>query len=91
MVIPLPPPDTPRDIPAALLDVLKDPSTSEWLREAVIHNALRDPVDARRDAERLLRVVDAWLDWCIDEVISDANHAELELIEQEEWYAPVSR
>ena len=39
-------------------DLLKDPSTSFWLRNALIAALSRDPVDAANDAEVLARVLD---------------------------------
>jgi hypothetical protein len=39
-------------------DLLKDPSTSFWLRNALTSALLRDPVDAANDAEILARVLD---------------------------------
>lgn len=39
-------------------DLLKDPSTSFWLRNALIAALSRDPVDAANDAEILARVFD---------------------------------
>ena len=39
-------------------DLLKDPSTSFWLRNALTSSLLRDPVDAANDAEVLARVLD---------------------------------
>ena len=39
-------------------DLLKDPSTSFWLRNALIAALSRDAVDAANDAEILARVLD---------------------------------
>jgi hypothetical protein len=39
-------------------DLLKDPSTSFWLRSALVAALSRDPVDAANDAEILARVLD---------------------------------
>jgi hypothetical protein len=39
-------------------DLLRDPSTSFWLRNALTSALLRDPVDAANDAEILARVLD---------------------------------
>ena len=39
-------------------ELLKDPSTSFWLRNALTSALLRDPVDAANDAEILARVLD---------------------------------
>jgi hypothetical protein len=39
-------------------DLLNDPSTSFWLRNALTSALLRDPVDAANDAEILARVLD---------------------------------
>jgi hypothetical protein len=36
---------------------LTDPSTSYWLRAQIVATAQRDPVDALRDAERLVEVL----------------------------------
>lgn len=73
-------PPLPRDIPAVLIQALVDPCTSTWLREAIISNALRDPVDARRDVAKLLEVMEAWLDVEIDLQVSDANRREYDLL-----------
>ncbi len=37
-----------------ILDVLADPSTTYWLRDALKSSLTRDPVDALRDAEALV-------------------------------------
>ncbi len=73
-------PPLPRDIPTILVQVLADPGTSTWLREAIISNALRDPVDARRDVAKLLEVMEAWLDVEIELQVSDANRREYDLL-----------
>jgi hypothetical protein len=39
-------------------ELLKDPSSSFWLRNALTSALLRDPVDAANDAEILARVLD---------------------------------
>ena len=39
-------------------ELLKDPATSFWLRNALIAALSRDPVDAANDAEILARVLD---------------------------------
>jgi hypothetical protein len=39
-------------------ELLRDPSTSFWLRNALTSALLRDPVDAANDAEILARVLD---------------------------------
>jgi hypothetical protein len=38
--------------------LLRDPSTSNWLRNALTSALLRDPVDAANDADILARVLD---------------------------------
>jgi hypothetical protein len=40
-------------------ELLRDPSTSFWLRNALTSALLRDPVDAANDAEILARVLDS--------------------------------
>ncbi len=45
------------DVPT-VEDLLKDPSTSFWLRNALTSALSRDPVDAANDAEVLARVLD---------------------------------
>lgn len=40
-------------------ELLKDPSTSIWLRNALASALLRDPVDAANDSEVLARVLDS--------------------------------
>lgn len=39
-------------------ELLNDPSTSLWFRDALIAALLRDPIDAANDAEILARVLD---------------------------------
>jgi hypothetical protein len=39
-------------------ELLSDPSTSFWLRNALTSALLRDPVDAANDAEILARLLD---------------------------------
>jgi hypothetical protein len=45
------------DLPS-VEDLLGDPSTSLWMRNALITAISRDPVDAANDAELLARVLD---------------------------------
>lgn len=70
-----------RELPEEMLAIFRDRNVSPWLRDAVIHNACRDPVDARRDVFRLLRALDAWLDLSIDRAITDDNAIELTILE----------
>ena len=42
--------------------VLRDPATSYWLREAVQAANRRDPLDALRDAEMLVEMLQARFD-----------------------------
>jgi hypothetical protein len=44
--------------PPTVEDLLKDPSTSSWMRNALITAIGRDPVDAANDAELLAQVLD---------------------------------
>jgi len=39
-------------------EVLRDPTTSFWLKEALCSALVRDPVDAANDAEVLARLLD---------------------------------
>ncbi len=39
-------------------EVLRDPSASRWLKDALRSALLRDPVDAANDAEMLARLLD---------------------------------
>lgn len=49
--------------------LLADPSTSHWLRDALTSALLRDPADAALDASILHRVLAARL----DQILSDAK------------------
>ena len=42
--------------------ILKDPSTSYWLKHAIKSALKRDPVDALRDAETLVELLKAKLE-----------------------------
>lgn len=64
----------PADLPPELLEVLTDPATSHWLREAIIVNAVRDPVDARHDIHRLMHAMEAWLDRAMAASLAAASH-----------------
>lgn len=39
-------------------DILRDPSASAWLKNALRSSLLRDPVDAANDAEVLAQLLD---------------------------------
>jgi len=44
-----------------------DPSTSYWLKEQIGKTKQRDPVDALRDAETLVRILKARINLLIEE------------------------
>lgn len=45
-------------IPSEIQQVLADPSTSAWLKQALEAALQRDPADAANDAERLADLLD---------------------------------
>lgn len=49
--------DDAQDLPGTE-EVLRDPSASRWLKDALRSALLRDPVDAANDAEMLARLLD---------------------------------
>lgn len=49
---------------ADMEQVLSDPSTSYWLRDALRSAMVRDPVDAARDALALARLLDDRAYYC---------------------------
>lgn len=49
-----------------VLEVLADPSTTYWLRDALKTSLTRDPVDALRDAEALVGILADRLDAVLD-------------------------
>jgi hypothetical protein len=49
-----------------LAEISADRSCSYWLRDSVLSAIERDPVDAVRDAEILLEILQAHLICCID-------------------------
>ena len=48
-------------IEAVIARTIGDPSTSNWLREALTDAMLRDPLDALNDAEALVAMLDTRL------------------------------
>ena len=49
--------DLPADLPS-IEEILHDPASSLWLRNALRTALVRDPVDAANDAEVLARLLD---------------------------------
>ena len=48
-------------IPAEVIDLVRDPATSHWLRSNVVHLIKhRDPLDALHDAEELVSAMTSW-------------------------------
>jgi hypothetical protein len=50
----------PRDVTPAMADSLANPTTSSWLKTALLDATDRPPREALADARRLLRLLEEW-------------------------------
>ena len=65
---------------AQILEALQAPTTSVWLRDALISSCLRDPIEAAHDAETLADLVGGWADHQLNDELSGIYAIELQYV-----------